>query len=73
MNRLVVYLLRYGNYDEDGIVGIFSSREKAIEVGLEKCDDLYEKDPDGVDHWYRPSREVVNSLIREYEVDVVDE
>ena len=32
-----VYVLHYGRYDEDGLVGVYSSKEKAIEVGLKKC------------------------------------
>jgi len=72
-----VYLLYYGDYDEDGIVGIFSSREKAMEVGLRKCDPTMKNirisDGKMVCDKIPPTPEQVESRIVEYELDKVEE
>jgi len=72
-----VYVLYRGEYDEDGIVGVFSSKEKAMKVGLRKCDStasnfryvkgkcVYDKIP--------PTLEQVESRIYEYELDGEEE
>ncbi|MBE6524464.1 MAG: hypothetical protein E7Z65_06305 [Thermoplasmata archaeon] len=67
-----IYLLYCGDYDEDGIVGIFSSREKAMEVGLRRCDPtLIPRNSDGKWAYDRvpPTPEQVESRIKEYELD----
>lgn len=72
-----VYLLYHGDYDEDGIVGIFSSKEKAIEVGLRKCDPKYSNftyvDGKAVYEKAPPTLEQVESRIAEYELDGEEE
>ena len=71
-----VYLLYSGDYDEDGIVGIFSSKRKAMEVGLTRSDPpltfiyfdgrLIRDEPP-------LTPEQVESRIEEYELDKVEE
>ena len=71
-----VYLLYCGEYDEDGIIGVFSSREKAMEVGLRKCDPMMIADYSDGKWTYNEvplTPEQVESRIAEYELDEVEE
>lgn len=68
-----VYVLHFGRYDEDGLVGVYSSKEKAIEAGLKKCDPIYSgpRYTNGawvIDKIHLTSKQV-ESRIEEYELE----
>jgi len=58
-----VFLLCYGDYIEDGIIGIFSSKDKAIKAGLKRWQE-YESEP--------LTMEQIESRIAEFELDKVE-
>jgi len=72
-----VYVLYRGVYDEDGLVGVYSSKEKAIEVGLKECDPIFSnfRYTDGalVCDKTPLTSEQVESRIVEYELDGEEE